>query len=48
MTYAACAALVGADHVVQDPHVLKFQIVYLSRGWARLYLGDIREIHAET
>ena len=48
MTDAACAALVGADHVVQDPHVLEFQMVHLIRGWARLYLEDIREIHAET
>ena len=48
MTYAACAALVGADDVVQDPHALEFQMVYRIRGWARLYLEDIREIHAET
>ena len=48
MTHAACAALVGADDVVQDPHALEFQMVYLIRGWARLYLEDIGEIRVEA
>ena len=48
MTYAACAALVCADDVVQDPHALEFQMVYRIRGWARLYLEDIGEICVET
>ena len=48
MTYAACAALVCADDVVQDPHALEFQMVYRIRGWARLCLEDIGEICVET
>ena len=48
MTYAGCAALVGADDVVQDPRALEFQMVYRIRVWERLYLEDIGEICVET
>ena len=30
-----------------DSHALDFQIVYLIRGWARIYLEDIGEIRVE-
>ena len=47
------AQVIRAEHSCEGPmgyhsHALEFQMVYLLRGWARIYLEDLGEIRVDA